>query len=140
MRVINLIPTNDPPVVTTSSENDSYTVGNEPITVDGALTVVDPDSANLQSATVTVGGFADSDVLDWAPIAGITGSYDGATGVLTLTGVDTVAHYQQTLASVSYSTENEEGGATRTIAFRVTDTANAMSAPASKTIDISVYP
>ena len=33
----------------------------------------------------------------------ITASYDAASGVLTLTGTDTLAHYQQVLDSVTYA-------------------------------------
>ncbi|HEX8525977.1 tandem-95 repeat protein [Allosphingosinicella sp.] len=58
--------------------------------------------------------------------SGISYSFNGTTGVMTLTGAGTFAEYQQALALVSYSIsgDNPDGyGAepTRTIAFSVTD-------------------
>ncbi len=38
----------------------------------------------------------------------ITASYNASTGVLSLTGSDTLAHYQQVLDSVSYCVEQPE--------------------------------
>ena len=82
--------------------------------IDSSVTVTDVDNANMASATVSIGtGFATGqDVLD-ANVTGTTigKSYNAATGVLTLTGSDTKAHYQQVLDSVTYfnSSENPSG-------------------------------
>jgi hypothetical protein len=56
----------------------------------------------------------------------ITASYNASTGVLSLSGSDTLAHYQQVLDSVSYSSTNQNptnSGAdpSRTVSWVVTD-------------------
>src|SRR5207342_948860 len=63
----------------------------------------------LQSATVSISSWLlTGDVLA-ATTAGtsITASYNAASGVLTLTGNDTLAHYQQVLDSVAYSSTSD---------------------------------
>ena len=59
--------------------------------LDGGLTVSDVDSGgNLTGATVTIGaGFLAGDTLNFTNQNGISGSYNAATGVLTLTGTAT---------------------------------------------------
>ena len=57
---------------------------------------------------------------------GITANYNAATGVLTLTGNDTLAHYQQVLDSVTYvsTSDNPTNFGTqtsRTISWVVND-------------------
>ena len=53
---------------------------------------------------------------------GITGNYNTATGVLTLTGTASVANYQTALRSVTYENSNPNAStATRMVAFQVDD-------------------
>ena len=58
---------------------------------------------------------------------GITGSYNTATGVLTLTGTASVANYQAALRSVTFSNATNDnptaGGSalSRTVSFEITD-------------------
>src|SRR5438067_187740 len=62
------------------------------------------------------------DVLSFTDTATITGSWDSTTGVLTLSGTDTLAHYQAALRSVKYSnTSDNPSSATRTASFQVDD-------------------
>jgi hypothetical protein len=96
--------------------------------------VTDPESARLVSATVAIsGGPLDpgSEVLS-ATTAGtnVTASYDSDTGVLSLTGADTLAHYQQVLQSVTYA---DTAAAAATLGNRVLDftVADTMSPSAS---------
>ena len=82
----------------------SYSENAAPVTLSPAATVSDVDNQTLQSATVSISsGLLTGDVLA-ATTAGtsITASYNAASGVLTLTGNDTLAHYQQVLDSVTY--------------------------------------
>ena len=63
------------------------------------LTVTDVDSANLAGATVSDHRRTSSpaDVLGFTNQNGITGSFNAATGALTLTGSASVANYQTAL-------------------------------------------
>jgi hypothetical protein len=57
-----------------------------PISV-GRFAITDPDSANATRATVTIGSYqSGADVLSYVASDGITGTFNAATGVLTLTG------------------------------------------------------
>ena len=77
------------------------------VTLSPALTVSDADNATLASATVSIaGGFLAGDTLGFTNQGGITGSYNAATGVLSLSGSATVAQYQAALKSVSFSSSN----------------------------------
>lgn len=104
----------------------SYTEGDAATAITSALTVTDSDDTNLDSAKVTIAvGFdATEDVLALpAPVGGITGSYDAVSGILTLSGTETVANYQTALRSVTY--QNTDGTSpsttTRQIDFEVYD-------------------
>ena len=55
------------------------------------------------------------------PLNGITATYSAATGVLTLTGVASVADYQTALRLVTYTGNSAAVNTTRTIAFTVND-------------------
>jgi len=68
------------------------------------------------------GGFAaNQDVLTWVNKTGITASYNGATGILTLTGNATLATYQALLRSVKFKTPAGGVAGARTIAITVND-------------------
>ena len=121
---INVTPVNDAPV-TTAGGTLNYTENQAATVIDSGVTVTDVDNANMASASVAIGaGFATGqDVLD-ANVTGTTigKSYNAATGVLTLTGSDTKAHYQQVLDSVTYFNSSENpSGAARTINYTVND-------------------
>ena len=69
-------------------------------------TLSDVDSANFTSLTVTITNLLDGAAESLsANTAGtsISASYNSGTGVLTLSGSDTVANYQQVLRTVAYN-------------------------------------
>lgn len=91
------------------------------------LTITDNDSTNLSSATVTI-----SNPLNGAAevlAANTSGTnisanytYDGTTGILTLSGSDTLANYQNVLRSVTYNNTFFLPNTTdRTINFLIND-------------------
>jgi len=66
-----------------------------------------------RSPAITSNG---QDVLGFTNQNGITGSFNAATGTLTLTGSSSVANYQTALDSVTYvNTSDDPSGATRTV-------------------------
>ncbi|QSE96214.1 FG-GAP-like repeat-containing protein [Fulvivirga lutea] len=122
---VNVIPTpNDPPVLSTTSGDLTYTEGDGIVAIDGGLTVSDSDNTNFTSATVSISNnFAPAeDFLEFSDQNGISGNYNNATGVLTLSGTSSVANYQTALRSVFYSNvSNNPSNLTRTISFEVND-------------------
>ncbi len=119
------------PVVTISGAT-TYTLGGAAIAAQPGLTVTDPVYANLASASVAItAGLVSGDTLA-ATTTGtsITASYDAGTGVLTLTGNDTLANYQQVLASVTFTTTSATIG-TRSLTWTVSDGLITSTAPVS---------
>ena len=96
-----------PPVVSVGNAGPvTFIRGGAAVALAPDLTLSDPDSTTLASATVSIsGGPLDSgaEILA-ATTAGtnITASYNAAAGTLTLSGTDTLADYQQVLQSVTY--------------------------------------
>jgi VCBS repeat-containing protein len=133
---------NDAAVVT-AGNSIGYTENGSPAVIDGSITVSDADSANLSGATVAISaGRTAGDLLGFTPQNGISGSYDTATGVLTLSGSSSVANYQAALRSITYSSSSDTPTAianSRTISWQVNDgaTANNVSAIATSTIVIT---
>jgi len=117
-----------------------------PVVVAPGLTVGDADNVAEASASVAItsGFHAGEDVLAFANTAGmgdIAGSYDAATGVLTLTSAGataTLAEWQAALDSVSYDdTASDPTAGNRILAFTVNDGV-ASSAAATQTVNVAV--
>ncbi|MEZ5728889.1 MAG: cadherin domain-containing protein, partial [Burkholderiaceae bacterium] len=120
---------------TTFTEN-----GGPTIIADADAAIADPDSVNLASMTVTITNLLDgaSEVLA-ANTGGtaITASYNPGTGVLTISGADTLANYQQVLRTVSYDNSSENPStAARLVEFVASDGVYA-SAAVTSTVSIT---
>ncbi len=102
----------------------AYTEGNPAAAVTSSLAVSDAESATLAGATVWISGNYQSgaDTLSFVNTTNFTGSWDAATGVLTLSGSDTLANYQAALRTVAYVNNRlNPSTATRTVSFKVND-------------------
>ena len=138
-RGVSVTGVNDAPALTTSGSALSYSEGSGPVAVDPGLTATDPDSANLQGATVQItGNFSSAeDDLAFTNQLGITGSYNDSTGTLTLTGTASVANYQAALRSVTYTNSSDNPSGSRTVSFQATDSGSAASNVATRDINLS---
>jgi hypothetical protein len=92
--------------VETTPGDLSYQETDDPVLVDPDVTIGtggDPQ-AEVDGATVSIVAGLDSsqDRLTFDPVSSITGSYDAASGVLTLTGTAAAADYQTVLQSVRF--------------------------------------
>ena len=138
---ITITAVNDAPVITAGGTLN-YTENDPASVVDNTITVSDADSANLVGATVQItSNYANGqDVLSFATIGAISGSFSSATGTLTLTGTDTVANYQAALRTVKYANTSENPStAPRTVSWQVNDGAgvNNLSNLATSTINVT---
>ena len=93
--------------------------------VDSDASIEDIDSPNLVSLTVTITNAMDigSEILQ-ADTTGtlIAASFDAATGILTLSGTDSVANYEQVLRTITYdNTTVVPDATTRMVAFVADD-------------------
>ncbi|MEA2438344.1 MAG: hypothetical protein QOF65_2900, partial [Thermoleophilaceae bacterium] len=132
---------NDPPTVTPSGGTADYVEDSPPVAVDPSIDVSDPDSLQLQSATVSItGGFssADGDTLNFSDQNGITGNYNSGTGVLTLTGTAAISDYQAAIQSITFSnTSNTPSTANRTVSFQVKDTEGLNSTTEQRAVTVT---
>lgn len=142
-------PSSQAPVLTASGGSAAFVAGDNsaspPVVIDSGLTVADPDSSALASATVSISGnlMAGQDILqftnDGSTMGDIVGSYDAATGVLTLTSASgaSLAQWQAALRSVQYTNSAvTPSTATRTISFQVND-GSTSSAMATRTVTVT---
>jgi hypothetical protein len=137
-RALTVVPINDPPVLTASSGAATYRQAGPPVPIDPGIGVVDPDSGSIHRATVTiVGNFVFGDMLAFTDQSGISGSWDALTGILTLTGVASVAEYQTALRSVLFAGNARLSPLARTVTFRVDDGSDS-SLPAARQVAISL--
>jgi hypothetical protein len=124
-RAIAITAVNDVPAVATTAAGLAYNENAGAVAIDPGVTVTDPDAAQLAGATVTIGApnfVTLQDTLGFVNQSGISGFFNGATGVLSLTGNATVAAYQTALRSVTYSNSSDAPSPlSRTIAFEVND-------------------
>ncbi|OPY96809.1 hypothetical protein A5906_00335 [Bradyrhizobium sacchari] len=122
----------------------NYPLGNSAAVLDSTLTVADPDSGgNLTGATIKIAsGFVSGDVLGFVNQNNITGSYNAATGLLTLSGTDTLGHYQTALESITFGAPGSTAPGSRTIEWTVTDgsSSNGTSNTATSTVNLLHVP
>jgi hypothetical protein len=134
---------NNAPQLTTSTSENIYVERANAKNVAQLLTIVDDDSTQISSATVTISP---------ANIDGDELSYSGATlsttiqgsvqaGSITFSGIDTIANYQQALRAVTFkSTSHNPTVLSRTFTFKVTDVPGAglLAATASTTRTLTI--
>jgi lipopolysaccharide export system protein LptA len=144
---VSIVANNQPPTLTGVAASASFTEEGAAATLSGNVTVSDPDDATLTGATVSITGgkFAgDGDVLATNTAGtGITASYNSSTETLTLTGTDTLAHYQSVLDKVTFSAgENPSdygSNPTRTLTWVLNDgrATNNLSTARTETVSIT---
>jgi hypothetical protein len=129
------------PVITTTGRPAVYSA--MPVFLNGSLTLTDLNSPTLVGAQVSISsGFQSGDLL-WSPhfFDNITLNYDAATGVLSLSGTDTLADYQTLLRIIRFSATKTDPAAVgvdgaRTISWTVNDGTRS-STIATSDVDIS---
>src|SRR5262249_42968275 len=143
---ITITPTDNPPTLTTVAPSANFTENGAAVTVSGNISVNDPDSTLMTSATVSIAGgvfVGDNDVLAFSTAGtSITASYDASTETLTLTGADSLAHYKSVLDSVTFNATGDNptdygSDPTRTVTWVVKDDFNVGNAPQTTTVSIT---
>lgn len=136
---IDVRPVNDAPRVAAGAGSAGFDEAGAAVVVDPAIGLTDIDSATITSASATIeAGRQTGDELAFSAQHGITGTYDGATGVLSLTGSATAAEYQDVLRSVTFENAgNALSGTTREIIFRASD-GSAVGSSAVRPVPVRV--
>lgn len=93
----------NPPVLQGSGNEADFISGKSPVCVDSDITL--SGEGTIDGAQIYIGdGFVKSeDSLQFTNQNNITGSYNEDTGVMTLSGADTIADYQAALRSIKYN-------------------------------------
>jgi hypothetical protein len=145
---VSITNVNDPPTLSNVATSAFFTQGGAAVTLAGGASVSDPDNLKLTGATVSITGgtFAgDNDVLAVSTAGtSITASYNSTSETLTLSGSDTLAHYQQVLDSLTF---NEPGNVnptnfgsnpTRTVTWVLNDGSGSFNLSTAVTETISI--
>jgi len=124
-RYFSILPLNGAPAITNVETGAFNVIARAPATaISNTLTLTDPGSQTLNRATVQMfpNYFSGEDVLSFTNTLSISGSFDAATGTMTLTGSATAADYQAALRSVMYrDTSNTPNTAIRRFQFVAND-------------------
>jgi PKD repeat protein len=121
---------NDPPTLTATTRSVTATESLSTIIAKDIL-VSDPDNNNLVNAQIQiVQGFQwAEDQLLFTETQSITASYQTATGMLSLSGIATVADYQTALQSIKYNnTSDNPNTYTRLIRIEISDSLSQSNA------------
>ena len=103
----------------------AYTPLSAPVAIDGALGINVAAATPPTGAQVAItGNFVAGDLLNFTAQNGIVGSYNAATGVLTLSGAASAAAYQAALESITYSSSatnpsNSGAETSRTVSWSI---------------------
>ncbi|WP_312505799.1 Ig-like domain-containing protein, partial [Lysinibacillus sp.] len=109
--------TSDGPAITTSPGDTVAVIVNNKIengavVVDAGVTldssVLNGYEDNLNGATVAIENFKAEDKLEYTNVNGITGNFNPATGILTLSGKASIEDYQAILRSVTFTTTSTD--------------------------------
>ena len=122
--IITVTSVNDPPEITGTSTDLNYNEGDGPVAIDNQIVVSDVDDTDLEMAIISLGAsfIAGEDLLGFVDQTGISGSFDTANGILTLSGTALVVNYMAALASVTYDNTSMEPNTTaRNVSFIVND-------------------
>jgi hypothetical protein len=120
---VSVAAVNDAPVLGNSASL-AYVENQAASAVHATIAVSDVDNGTLAGATVTIsnGYVAGQDVLSFVNATGITGTWNAATGTLTLSGTASVADYQAALRAVKYANLSDAPNtAPRTLSYTVSD-------------------
>jgi YD repeat-containing protein len=137
---LNVTPTDVPPVIGIGT-GGAFMQGQGAAYVNtSGPTISDIETGYLAGATATITNPQDggAETLSVATSGtNISAAYNGNTGVLTLTGVDTVANYQQVLQSLQFNDTAPDPNATTRIISMVVNDGQVSSAPVTTTVSVT---
>ncbi len=150
--VVKVQPVNDPPELDLDGIGPNldfdaiFYINRGPVPIVApSLVLIDHDNTTIKSATIRItnpnDGSAELLSADTTGTSNITGSYDPATGLLSLTGADSVANYQSVLRTVTY--DNKQGKPNtekRIVEFAVKDNKDGVSVIRKSNVSFVVAP
>ena len=124
-RAIDFTTVNDAPTLANiEAVPAAYIEGGSAVSITANLSLDDLDDVNIESAVVSISNnyASGEDELIFTDQSGISGSFDAATGILTLTGSASVADYQAALTTITYNNNSDNPSTlTRSVSFEIND-------------------
>jgi len=107
-----------------------------------ALTLSDPDQITVSGAVVTITNRFDgvAEAVTVTPSGAVTANYDAGTGVLTLSGVDSLATYQAVLRTLTYLNTSQNPTTTARVITVAVDDGAALGTAAVATVSVVAVP
>lgn len=149
--VVHVQPVNDPPEIDLDGIGPgqdyaaTFLINRGPVPIVAeSMVVTDIDNTTLKAATIRIvnpkNGQAEILSANLSGVANIKSSFDVATGVLSLTGVDSLANYQKVLRTLAYNnTLPQPDTEARVIEFVLADSAGS-SEPRMTTLSFAEAP
>jgi len=129
-RTITIQTVVQPPVITGTGGGPSgsgtlnYTENDPPTSIASIMSLTDTDDSQLEGASIAITGnyIQGEDMLDFTTAAGVTGSFDAPSGIISLTGAASLSDYLSIIESVTYENNSDNPDpAARTVSFTVDD-------------------
>lgn len=122
---IDIAAVNDAPILS-GIENTplDYIENDGAVVVSSQVSISDVDDTNIESVEIQIDGnyIPGEDSLEFANTPGISGDWNASTGILTLSGTDTITAYEAAIHAVTYENTNENlSTLTRTVSITVND-------------------
>jgi hypothetical protein len=136
---VSIIQVNDRPQLSSGNTIINYTENSTAVVLHSSINVFDFDSPLLAGATISITNFvAGEDVLSYLSLpGGISGNYNAATGVMSLTGAASQNSYQTALRAIRYSNTSDNPSTTaRNVTFIITDETSLTSFSPTSTVTI----
>jgi gliding motility-associated-like protein len=103
---INMLPVNDPPVITLETDSLNYEVNGEPAALTALFEINDPDNDSISNATLIFKkqNYQNQyDLLLFQNTSAIKGLFDYQTGTLSLSGKAPSKEYERAVKSIQYN-------------------------------------
>ncbi len=122
-------------ILNTSNEVDYCYLTDVAVSPFASMVIADGDSTNIASANLTITGFAAGDVLSVGMPGSLSVNYNTSTGVMNITGVDSIANYQTAIQSITF-TSTTDATESRTISLTVSDDSGGISDPLTAKVNL----
>ncbi|NDY73861.1 SBBP repeat-containing protein [Desulfobacter hydrogenophilus] len=128
------------PAELSGSSDLTFYEGDAAISLFSLISITDVDSDyHIASAEISISsGFEPiNDLLLFNNQTGITGSYDSATGILTLTGIATIQDYETAIHSIQFSNNSQNPSSTERVITLTVNDIEEDSLPLNSTLSVT---
>jgi len=109
-QTITVLPVDDPPILTLAKSPVVYTENNTAFCFASGISITDADNTIADKAIIKIsnGFIIEEDSLIYNQVSNINGQFSQETGLLELTGIDSLTNYQQAINKVNYYNSSDD--------------------------------